>query len=80
MTRRYDTWPGNPRGLVEIRTQCVVEVSTNWGLHRYQCARKRGHGPDGLFCKQHAKMVDDGKYVSVPEDKPRINPTAQEIA
>ena len=21
----------------------------------YQCSRKRGHGRDGLYCKQHAK-------------------------
>ncbi len=34
---------------------CVRQVGL-W--HFYQCARKRGHGPDGLFCKQHAGIVE----------------------
>ena len=25
---------------------------------RYQCLRSPGHGPDGLYCRQHARMVD----------------------
>jgi len=25
----------------------------------HQCSRKPGHGPDKLYCKQHARMVDD---------------------
>jgi hypothetical protein len=24
----------------------------------YQCSRRAGHGPGGLFCKQHAKMAE----------------------
>ncbi|KKM17427.1 hypothetical protein LCGC14_1675820 [marine sediment metagenome] len=23
-----------------------------------QCSRKQGHGEDGLYCKQHAKMME----------------------
>lgn len=26
-----------------------------------QCSRDSGHGPDGLYCKQHAKMVEKTK-------------------
>jgi hypothetical protein len=26
-------------------------------LHSFQCQRKPGHGPDGKFCKQHAKKI-----------------------
>ena len=36
--------------------QCVVEVFGEW--NSYQCSRKRGHGPDGLYCKQHAKKFE----------------------
>jgi hypothetical protein len=34
-------------------TRCIEEV---WSPgYPQQCSRKRGHGPDGLHCKQHAK-------------------------
>jgi len=36
----------------------------------YQCSHKRGHGPDGLFCKRHAMMIEQGRHVTVPEDTP----------
>jgi len=25
----------------------------------YQCSRDPGHGPEGLWCKQHAKMAEE---------------------
>ena len=33
---------------------CIEEVAgrESWPSYR-QCTRKRGHGPDGLYCKQH---------------------------
>ena len=35
--------------------RCAYKV---WGwMTHYQCTRKSGHGPAGLYCKQHAKMV-----------------------
>lgn len=35
---------------------CIADVSPQdvWA-EPYQCSRKRGHGRDGLYCKQHAK-------------------------
>lgn len=52
---RYGTWAGNPKGRAEDKACCVAEV---WDkFHSYQCQRKRGHGPDGKFCKQHAKKA-----------------------
>lgn len=36
-------------------TRCCEEVTRyigNWP-HSGQCARKRGYGPDGAYCKQH---------------------------
>lgn len=41
----------------EDPTKCIENVhdySTRWPHRPHQCARKRGHGPDGLYCKQHS--------------------------
>lgn len=32
--------------------RCAATVSRDW--NSYQCKRKNGHGPEGLYCKQHA--------------------------
>lgn len=54
--RRYRTWAGNPGGNKEDRTRCVVVVHDGGRSPlSHQCSRRRGHGPDGLFCAQHAK-------------------------
>jgi hypothetical protein len=55
MTRFYDKWAGNPKGIIEDPKQCVESVSDDTGWHSHQCYRKRGHGKDGLYCRQHAK-------------------------
>jgi hypothetical protein len=55
--RRYGFWSGCPRGQAEDPTRCIEEVCPSMarGWIPLQCRRKRGHGPDGLYCKQHAK-------------------------
>jgi len=55
--RRYGVWNGCLMGRPEDSTCCIEEVwpSRACGLIPHQCSRKRGHGPDGLYCKQHAK-------------------------
>ena len=55
MTRTYDQWVGNPKGIPEDAARCVAEVTDFTGWHQRQCSRKRGHGPNGEYCKQHAK-------------------------
>ena len=43
-------------------TRCVASVWDDWSNH--QCHRKPGHGPAGLYCKQHdpaAKAARDAK-------------------
>jgi hypothetical protein len=54
--RRFGCWNGCPNGKPEDPTRCIEEV---WPTYSswipYQCNRRRGHGPDGLYCKQHAK-------------------------
>ena len=57
--RRYDIWAGNPKGIKEDKTKCIQSVSDYTGWHRYQCSRKRGHGDKGLYCKQHAKKLEE---------------------
>jgi hypothetical protein len=56
--RRYDCWAGNTKGIPEDKTRCVEEVTDFTGWHPYQCSRKRGYGPDGLYCRQHAKRLE----------------------
>ena len=60
--RRYGQWAGCPKGRPEDPALCIEPV---WPLSAYisaQCTRKRGHGPDGLYCKQHAKKhTEDSK-------------------
>lgn len=52
--RVYGRWAGKPKGTQEDPTRCVEEVCAGGrDMHFYQCLRKRGHGPDGLYCKQH---------------------------
>lgn len=56
--RRYNSWAGNPKGDPENKERCVQHVYPQdyaRGMISVQCSRKRGHGPDGLYCKQHAK-------------------------
>lgn len=57
--RRYGEWAGNPKGYAEDVTRCIVEVGRPLGRTTMfgQCDRKRGHGPDGLYCKQHDPAV-----------------------
>jgi hypothetical protein len=57
--RRYGRWAGNPQGMKEDVTRCAWIVCEARWIPR-QCARKRGHGPDGLLCRQHARMATEG--------------------
>lgn len=53
--RTYGRWAGNPKGNLEDVTRCIESVTRNErGAIAGQCGFKRGHGPDGLYCKQHA--------------------------
>lgn len=53
---------------------CIAEVPTEEvARERFpfwtQCSKPRGHGPDGLYCKQHAKMIAEGKVVPVGREE-----------
>ena len=68
--RRYGVWAGNPRGRPQMPDTCIKEVHRRggaaYGMVGEQCSRKNGHGPDGDWCKQHAKAAqaawDEGRY------------------
>jgi len=54
---RYGSWVGNPKGTPYKEGRCAYEV---WSAFiSYQCTRNNGHGPEGLYCKQHAKMLKE---------------------
>ena len=56
MEYRYGAWAGNPRGHGYITNICAYEIRQ--GHISAQCGRGNGHGPNGLYCKQHAKIVE----------------------
>ena len=56
--RWYGKWVGNPRGEREDVERCAWEVSRQVGWGFCQCSRKRGFGPNGQLCKQHAKKLE----------------------
>ena len=49
----YGQWAGNPKGDPANLTRCAEEVFV--GLIPAQCSRKCGHGPNWVYCKNHAK-------------------------
>ena len=61
MSKEHERHYGGYRGdkqIPEDPTRCIEEVvsyATNFP-NFHQCRRKRGYGPDGNYCKQHAKL------------------------
>jgi hypothetical protein len=45
-------------GHAYVDGDCAHEIQD---YARHQCLRKNGHGIGGLYCKQHAKIVDKMK-------------------
>jgi len=60
--RRY-----GPKQVEESATHCVAQV--NKGRYARQCWRPRSSGPDGLYCRYHAKSILAGKHVYTPKDE-----------
>ena len=52
--RIYGQWAGNPKGFKEDVTRCIESVyPPGRATIPDQCQRKRGYGPDGLYCAIH---------------------------
>lgn len=58
---RYGQWAGSPNGSATNKNGCAEQVWPKGQWHSSQCARKRGHGPEEAFCKQHAKRFESKK-------------------
>ena len=57
--RRYRRWAGNPNGTPEDPLRCIENVADGGrSVLSHQCDRRRGHGPNGEYCRQHAKMAE----------------------
>ena len=54
---RYGEWAGNPKGTRYYEDKCAYEVWGSRGFLSAQCSKKNGHGPDGLYCKVHARRI-----------------------
>ncbi len=60
--RIYGQWAGDPKGTKEDPKRCIKEVWPIGGRwNPYQCLRKRGYGPEGLYCRQHGKKHEGVK-------------------
>jgi hypothetical protein len=59
---RYGVWAGEPNGYRFKHYRCAYEVPMRYSpLPLFvQCSRRDGHGPDGLYCRQHAAIVGRG--------------------
>lgn len=58
--RRYRQWAGQPNGIPEDTTRCIESVADGGrSVLSHQCNRKRGHGPGGNYCAQHAKRFNN---------------------
>jgi hypothetical protein len=52
-------WYGQHLGNVrEWESRCAAAVGSPDYEIGHQCRRPRGHGPGGLFCRQHAKQAE----------------------
>jgi hypothetical protein len=53
---RYGTWYSSPyRGG---RCSAPIPYRAISAKTRWQCSRRNGHGPGGLYCRQHARMIE----------------------
>lgn len=86
--RWYNRWSGNPNGHREDTTRCIMSVipsERGGSWHAHQCNRKRGHGPDGLYCKQHDPAEEQRRRAAASarweaQDAARMRPYRQRDA
>lgn len=53
----YGSWAGNPNGHKYHFGKCAYSYYQQRSYISRQCGCNNGHGPNGLYCKRHAKMV-----------------------
>ncbi len=57
----YGSWAGNPKGVQEDITKCIESVMSDGEWIPHQCNFKRGYGENELYCKRHAKRIEENK-------------------
>jgi hypothetical protein len=76
---RYTQWGGNPKGNDYNPACCAYSIcGSERGALPCQCSRKNGHGPDGLYCKQHSRVVVDSSARSIAWLRSKQKLTADE--
>ena len=73
VVKRYGANAAN-KGELEDVTKCIKQIWSENGFKSWQCKRKRGHGPEGLYCKQHGKRIeqlDDLHIMTLTSNFPR---------
>lgn len=58
---KYGNWAGLPNGRRPDPERCAESVYPAQSWVSAQCSRKCGYGPEGAFCKQHAKRFEATK-------------------
>lgn len=54
---RYTKWAGKPEGVPWKEGLCAEQIfESGRGITHRQCSKKSGHGPEGLYCKEHARQ------------------------
>ncbi len=65
----------------EDTTRCIKEIWNFSGPIDYrQCSRKRGYGKEGLYCKQHGKIVVANAVKAVKEKRQNYQPDRFQVA
>lgn len=60
--KSYGQWAGNPKGNPPDTARCAEEIRPAGQWQFSQCSRKCGYGPNGVYCKQHAKRFTPMEY------------------
>ena len=55
--RSYGATSYNPNGVPENPANCVYKISGRKDMVSRQCSLRRGQGPGGLYCRQHAAVI-----------------------
>jgi len=56
--KRYGEWAGNPKGSAYVPGRCAYDCFSKNDFIPHQCSRRNGNGPDKLYCRQHAQIVE----------------------
>lgn len=51
----------NPKGSPYNPNKCAFVVVSDGFRIYYQCTHKPGHGPHGMFCRKHARIIEASK-------------------